>query len=365
MENKSKKTSPSHTVDLHGPGSGPGCGAPAPRPALPCLKKDNCTNVSSNRSRFVAEENIRLYIEDHGENNVGVLTVTTPSQCLSAFEFQKKWRSWRGHFLVELFPSGMWVRERQPRTGSWHAHCVVDVGWDIRTDFPFDQVARGFYANVDPRLRDLWKRLRESVEGYGLGRTELLPIKGSGSGCARYLVKYLAKLRGSDKSEGEEKCRLFGKWGGVRYVVTPFSFVRARILRKRKAWLAAEMGVECYDQFKVVLGSHWWHHLGHVLLEVIMPIEYYQVPRDGILVLDDIGTKAYEADLARFPGSSVEEAMLHSAYRVFWEVGKLLYKGDEGQVRDYALHKISQRHPVVPVVDPQLVFKFGSGPKEG
>ena len=169
----------------------------------------------------------------------------------------------------------------------------------------------------------------------------------------------------SDKSEGEEKCRLFGKWGGVRYVVTPFSFVRARILRKRKAWLAAEMGVECYDQFKVVLGSHWWHHLGHVLLEVIMPIEYYQVPRDGILVLDDIGTKAYEADLARFPGSSVEEAMLHSAYRVFWEVGKLLYKGDEGQVRDYALHKISQRHPVVPVVDPQLVFKFGSGPKEG
>lgn len=82
----------------------------------------------------------------------------------------------------------MWVRERQPRTGSWHAHCVVNVGWDIRTGFPFDQVARGFYANVDPRLRELWKRLRESTEKYGLGRTELLPIKGSGPGCARYLV---------------------------------------------------------------------------------------------------------------------------------------------------------------------------------
>ena len=96
-----------------------------------------------------------------------------------------------------------------------------------------------------------------------------------------------------------------------------------------------------------------------------MPVEYYQISRDGVLVWDEIGSKAYEADLARFPGSTVEESMLHSAYRLFWEVGKVLYKGDEGQVRNYALHKISQRPPVIPVVDPQLVLKFGSNPKEG
>lgn len=365
QENTSSKNTKNSTIDLHAAGNGPGCGASAPRPALPCLKKDNCTNAGSNRSRFVAEENIRLYIQYSGENNVGILTVTTPSQCLSAFEFQKMWHSWRGHFLTKSFPTGMWVRERQPRTGSWHAHCVVNVGWGIRTGFPFEQVAKGFYANVDPRLRELWKRLRESTEKYGLGRTELLPIKGSGPGCARYLVKYLVKVRGSDKSEGEEKCRLFGVWGGVRYVVTPFSFVRARIIRKRKAWLAAEMGLGCYGDFKVVLGTHWWHHLSGLLLEVVMPVEYYQIPQDGTLVWDEIGIKAYEADLARFPGSNVEQAMLHSAYRLFWAVGKLLYRGDGGQVRDYALHKISQRPAVVPLVDPQLVLKFGTDTKEG
>lgn len=175
----------------------------------------------------------------------------------------------------------------------------------------------------------------------------------------------MVKVRGSDKSEGEEKCRLFGVWVGVRYVVTPFSFVRARIIRKRKAWLAAEMGIECYDQFKVVLGSHWWHHVGGSLLEVVMPVEYYQVPRDGVLVWDEIGTKAYEADLARFPGCTVEKSMSHSAFRLFWKVGTLIYKGDEEQIRDYALHKISQRPAVVPVVDPQLVLKFGTNSKEG
>jgi hypothetical protein len=364
MKNQSNEPSIAASVDLHGPGNGPGCGAPAPRPALPCLKKDNCTNAGANRSRFVAEENIRLYIQHQGENNVGLLTVTTPSQCLSAFEFQRMWRSWRGHVLVKMFPTGMWVRERQPRTGSWHAHCVVNVGWDIRTGFPFDQVKRRFYANVDPRLRELWKALRESAEKYGFGRTELLPIKGTGAGCARYLVKYLVKVRGSDKSEGEEKCRLFGVWGGVRYVITPFSFVRSRILRKRKAWLAAEMGIECYADFKIVLGKRWWHHVGSLLLEVVLPAEYYQVLSDGVLEWDDIGTKAYAADLARFPGSSAEDAMLHSAYRLFWEVGKLLYKGDEGQARDYALHKIGKRLVVVPVIEPQLVLKFGQGPKE-
>jgi hypothetical protein len=262
MQNTPDRKSDSRSADLHVGGIGPGCGASAPPPALPCLKKDNCTNAGSQKSRFVAEENIRLYIQHMGESNVGILTVTTPSQCFSAFEFQKLWHSWRGHVLKKLFPTGMWVRERQPRTGSWHAHCVVNVGWDIRTGFPFDQVKGRFYANVDPRLRELWKLLRASAEKFGFGRTELLPLKGTGPGGARYLVKYLVKVRGSDKSQGEEKCRLFGVWGGVRYVVTPFSFVRSRILRKRKAWLAAEMGIERYSSFKVVFGSHWWHHLG-------------------------------------------------------------------------------------------------------
>jgi len=92
----------------------------------------------------------------------------------------------------------------------------------------------------------------------------------SGAAAAVLGATDLAKVRGSDKSKGEEKCRLFGAWGGVRYVITPFSFVRSRILRKRKAWLAAEMGIEFYADFKTMFGKRWWHHLGQFLLDVVM-----------------------------------------------------------------------------------------------
>src|SRR5882724_185886 len=130
-----------------------GCAASAALPRLPCLKADNCIRTRR-KQLFVAQENIRLYIEKFGANNVGVLTITTPSECLSARAFQERWHPFRTNVVSRIFPTGMWVRERQPRTGNWHAHSVVDLGWDIRTSFPFDQVGKGFYANVDRKLRN-------------------------------------------------------------------------------------------------------------------------------------------------------------------------------------------------------------------
>jgi hypothetical protein len=167
------------------------------------------------RSIFVAQENIRLYIWKYGEQNIGALTVTA-ADCLEAQEFQSKWHSYL-NALKKKFPTGMWTRERQPRSGNWHAHAAVNVGWDIKTDFPRDQVQRGFYANVDSRLRDLWRYLREKAASHGFGRVELLPLKYDGAACARYFTKYLAKSLGSEKCSGEEKCRLFGIW--VAFVV--------------------------------------------------------------------------------------------------------------------------------------------------
>jgi hypothetical protein len=337
-------------------------GASAPPPALPCLEEDNCTKPVSARSLFLTQENLRLYIQNFGENEVAVLTVTMPSLCLSAVEFQKVWHSWRTHELRKRFPTGMWIRERQPRSGSIHAHAVVHVGYDIRTGFPFAEVEKRFYANVDARTRALWKWLRETSEKYGFGRTELLPIKSGGPACARYLVKYLGKARSTDKLAGEEKCRLFGVWGGVRFVSSAFCFLSSRIIHMRKIWLAHELGS---SDFATMFGSHWWFHLGSVLMEAILPEKYYQIAREGKFVWDDLGTKTFCADVARFAGSqSIDSARSESWYRVFWEVGKLLYKGDEGQVRDYALHKISRRPEVAAVVDPQLLFKFTPNPKK-
>jgi hypothetical protein len=166
--------------------------ATAARAALPSLKKDNCIRKQNLKSLFVAEENIRLYILKFGEFNIGVLTVTAPD-CLSSKEFQKRWHSFLTNGLKKIFSSGMWARERQPRSGNWHAHAVVFMGRDFKTGFPFEQVEKKFYANVALWVRELWKKLRELAEKCGFGRIELLPIKRNGSQCAKYLTKYLGK----------------------------------------------------------------------------------------------------------------------------------------------------------------------------
>src|SRR5467141_1622586 len=86
-----------------------GCGASAALPRLPCLKSDNCIRTSRRKQLFVAQENIRLYIEKFGVNNVGVLTITTPSECLTVRGFQPKWHSFRTNVISRMFPTGMWV----------------------------------------------------------------------------------------------------------------------------------------------------------------------------------------------------------------------------------------------------------------
>ncbi len=180
-------------------------------------------------------------------------------------------------FVRKQFPSGMWTRERQPRSGNWHAHCVVAIGRDIQTGFPVREVERADYRNVQPWIRELWKRLRQGASRYGFGRVSLLPIKKSGPAAARYFVKYLAKANNSIKSVGEERCRLFGAWGTRRWCYARFSWVSGRIFRKRLAWCTWALGVSDCQDIGDLLGRSWWSRLRVPLLAVVLPPEYYQV----------------------------------------------------------------------------------------
>src|SRR5262245_51326787 len=95
-------------------------GAVAPAAPFPRLSEDNCNRNHSKKGRYSAEMNILGYINLHGENNIAELLVTV-ADCLSSKEFQKKWHSFLTGFVKKRFPSGMWTRERQPRSGNWHA----------------------------------------------------------------------------------------------------------------------------------------------------------------------------------------------------------------------------------------------------
>ncbi len=161
-------------------------------PAFLHLGKNNCNRSSKGKSQFVAEENIRLFIQFVGENNVGVLLLTLPDG-LSIKEFQSKWHSFQTGFLRKNFLVGMWIRERQPHSGCWHCHAVVDMGRDIKTGYPFEDVKRKDYRQVDRRLRAVWRLLQMKARAYGFGWNTLEPIKTNGPAAARYLAKYLSK----------------------------------------------------------------------------------------------------------------------------------------------------------------------------
>ncbi|PYJ17612.1 MAG: hypothetical protein DME96_05445 [Verrucomicrobia bacterium] len=331
----------------------------APLPRLPCLQSDNCIRTSRRKQLFVAQENLRLYIWKHGEQNIGSLTVTA-ADCLEAADFQSKWHSYL-NALKKIFATGMWTRERQPRSGNWHAHAGVNVGWDIKTDFPRDQVQRGFYANVDPRLRQVWRYLREKATSHGFGRVELLPLKYSGAACARYFTKYLAKSLSSEKCSGEEKCRLFGVWGGVRFAYGRFTFLRSRITQKRKQWLAEILELSDETKLGEALGARWWFHFGRALCEVIMPEDFYKVGPRANRHFDDLGLRALERDWAAWPGVPSEDLMMRSQFNLFYDIGIRFFGRHSSQALDYALYVMEKRELVALVLRPadrQRHFEF-------
>jgi hypothetical protein len=322
----------------------------APLPRLPCLKKDNCIINGRYRSVFVAQENIRLFIWKFGEHNVGALTVTV-ADCIEASDFQKKWHSFL-NALREIFPTGMWTRERQPRSGNWHAHAAVNVGWDIQTNFPREQVQRGFYANVNSNLRRVWKHLRGTAESHGFGRVELLPLKYSGAACARYFTKYLTKSLGSEKSFGEEKCRLFGVWGGVRFVHSRFTFLSSRIIQKRKQWLAEMLELADETHLAKSLGPHWWFHFGRALCEVIMPEDFYKVGPPENRKVDDLGGRSLARDWAAWPGEPSGDVMNRSQFNLFYDIGIHLFGRRSRQALQYAMYFMERRDLVTATLRP-------------
>jgi len=321
----------------------PLAGAPAPAAAFLHLGKNNCNGNSNRKSQFVAEENIRLYIEFTGEDNIGVFLLTLPDG-LSIKEFQKKWHGFLTGVLRKMFPTGMWTRERQPRSGCWHCHAVVDMGRNIKTGFPFDEVACKDYRNVDRKLRAVWRVLRTKAKAYGFGWNTLEPIKRTGRATAKYLAKYLSKAQSSEFRIGEERARLFGVWGRKRFVYHRFSWVSSRIFRKRLAWYSREAGLEDVTDTRKLLGENWWLRLGQPLLRVVLPEEYYQVLDwdSKTYRWDDLGFRARCEDLNRYrdvPTNYRRERL--SRFLFYAEVGKS-WGMDAKRARAYARRQLER-----------------------
>ena len=196
----------------------PDAGASAPAPAFLHLGKDKCNG--SGKSKFVAEENIRYLFSLQAR----ITSAFSSRLFLMVCRLRNSKRN--GTVFNWSAPQNLseWDvdAERQPRSGCWHCHAVVDMRRDIKTGFPFEEVARKDYRNVDRELRALWRLVRMKAKAYGFGWNTLEPIKTNGKVAAKYLAKYLSKAQSSDFRVGEERARLFGVWGRKALRVSSF-----------------------------------------------------------------------------------------------------------------------------------------------
>jgi hypothetical protein len=261
---------------------GAAAGAPAPAAPLPCLYGNNSTEEKKPQSNHVKSaralaENCRALVEKYGLERIGFLTLTFYDHVTEHKEAQRRFNSLATHVLRERYADYIKVSERQ-QSGRWHFHLLVVLGEDIRTGFDFDAYkaakragklsthrhwTKAYGASASARLREEWRFWREVGKRYAFGRVEMMPIKSTAEGVARYIGKYIGKHMHSRKLEDK----------GVRLVACSHG---ARVWRVRHAHnlsphrfklrkLAAMIGAKSMEDFKVRFGEHW----GYILMPVL------------------------------------------------------------------------------------------------
>ena len=203
---------------------------PAPAPPLPCLNTNNSNERKIERSdspsaahrktAFALKLNVLWLIERYGLERIGFLTLTFARHVVSFKEAQKALHSLMTGVLKKRYPEYIIVMERMD-SKRIHYHLLVVLAEDIRTGFDFAAVKRGDYRSAGDYLRREWKFWRETAPKYGFGRTELLPIKKTAEGVAKYVGKYVAKHIGQRLPE-DKGARLVRYSQGTNRVSTRF-----------------------------------------------------------------------------------------------------------------------------------------------
>jgi hypothetical protein len=177
------------------------------------------------KAAHVLNLNVKQFLEKHGQDNVGFLTMTYPKGVKCPKKASAIFHSCATHFLKKVFPDYIAVMEPH-KDGRPHLHLLVSTQQDIRGNFDFKafmecqeeyskkgdtakfQRLRRKYSKTAPAaLRNMWKLLRSELRKYGFGRSELLPIREGGEAMGRYVGKYLCKASVIREDVG---------WKGVR-----------------------------------------------------------------------------------------------------------------------------------------------------
>ncbi len=173
-------------------------------------KNESLKNYSKKQAEV--ESTVKNFIDYFGRNHVAFFTLTFNS--FTDFDTaMKTWNSFNTNIFSKRYKAWLYVVEPH-KNGSVHQHFLLHTDFDMKPDsFPWDEVSKRNYKNVDPRLREEWSFWRDitgfkEVNGkkvpknsYGIGRTELRPLKGDAMQAAAYIGKYVSKTLGSKSTQ--------------------------------------------------------------------------------------------------------------------------------------------------------------------
>ena len=252
-----------------------------------CLNTFNCNEGKVDRSEqlsaghrktaFALKLNVLWLIKTYGLERIGFLTLTFARHVVAYKEAQKALHSLMTGVLKERYVEYIIVMERMD-SGRIHYHLLVVMAEDIRTGFDFAAVKRGNYRSANDYLRREWKFWRDTAPKYGFGRTELLPIKKTAEGVAKYIGKYVAKHIGQRLPE-DKGARLVRYSRGTNRASTGFAWNSLGAAKWR-----AKLGTFCrilglnsdnYQTFlKEWFGKNWVYCLRPLVLSIKLP-EFY------------------------------------------------------------------------------------------
>ena len=214
-------------------------------------------STSLRKQAFALVANVQHMAERFGLERLGFLTLTFRENLTDFREAQRRFNSLRTHVLVNLFEDWIVTVEPQKR-GAVHYHLLVVCSGDIRSGVDFDAIEKGDYSSASPLLRGLWAQLRSALPLYGFGRSELLPVRSTGDGIARYVGKYLEKgasYRG-DQFKGARMVRYSRGW---RCATPRFSWTSPAAMRWRAliGGMIEILGGDDLDCLRSQFGKAW------------------------------------------------------------------------------------------------------------
>ncbi len=179
--------------------------------------------------------------------------------------------------LKKRYPEYIVVMERMD-SKRIHYHLLVVLAEDVRTGFDFAAVKRGDYRSASDYMRREWKFWRETAPKYGFGRTELLPIKKTADGVAKYISKYISKHIGQRLPE-DKGARLVRYSRGTGRAGSRFDWISSgAVMWRQKLGAFCRMFNLNSDNYREYLkewfGRNWVYHL-RPLIESIKLTEYF------------------------------------------------------------------------------------------